>query len=545
KARGRMNLQTFVSICTWCLFGWLLAAVVALAIPKLWAMGFDARTAQIYTWSVAGGALGLGLLTGLGWSWLRRRGELEAAIEIDHRFGLKERVSSSLALTPDELESEAGRALVADAVRRVERVDVGERFGVRARWTAALPLVPALAVFLLAMVVKNAETPANTTDPATALATQTQIRTVADNLKKPIEDLRKKADEQGLADASDLFKKLDQGLDGVHEKSKADRNQAMVELNNLAQQLKDRAGRLKDADEIKNQMNNLKDLQKGPADKLAQAMKEGDFQQALNEMKKLQEKLKNDELTKEEKQQLQQQMQQMQDKLQQMADAHQQAMDDLKQQIEQAQKQGDLAQAGQLQQKLDQLQQQQPAMDKLQQMANQLGQAADALQQGDPQAAGEQLDQLAQQLQQMQDMEDELQMLEDAMDQLAQAKDAMNCKQCQGEGCQQCQGQGQGGDKQGDKPGNGLGAGRGQGARPEEEHETGSYDSQVRTQVTAGQAYVVGTTGGTNKSGAVREEIKNSIRTAAEGSANPLTNERLPRSQRDHVKEYYDRFRGD
>ena len=51
------------------------------------------------------------------------------------RFGLKERVSSTLALSPEERESAAGQALVADAVRRVEQIEVSERFGVTfSRW---------------------------------------------------------------------------------------------------------------------------------------------------------------------------------------------------------------------------------------------------------------------------------------------------------------------------------------------------------------------------------------------------------------------------
>ena len=89
----------------------------------------------------------------------------------------------------------------------------------------------------------------------------------------------------------------------------------------------------------------------------------------------------------------------------------------------------------------------------------------------------------------------------------------------------------------------GMGEGQGEGERPEEEHDTQSYDSQVRGKVGPGQAFVIGKTGGANKAGDVREDIKNAIRSSAEGSADALTNERLPRKQREHVKEYYDAFR--
>ena len=88
-----------------------------------------------------------------------------------------------------------------------------------------------------------------------------------------------------------------------------------------------------------------------------------------------------------------------------------------------------------------------------------------------------------------------------------------------------------------------MGEGQGAGARPEEENDTQSYDSQVRGKVGPGQAFVIGKTGGPNKAGDVREEIKQAIGSSAEGSSDALTNERLPRKQRDHVKEYYDAFR--
>ena len=50
-----------------------------------------------------------------------------SAIELDRRFGLKERVSSVLSLQSDELETEAGQALLTDAVRRVEDAVIEER----------------------------------------------------------------------------------------------------------------------------------------------------------------------------------------------------------------------------------------------------------------------------------------------------------------------------------------------------------------------------------------------------------------------------------
>ena len=390
KARGRLNLQQFMSILTWSAFAWLIVAAIALAVPKFWVLDLG-ENAATYTWTVIIGGCVAGLLTAAIWTYLQRRSDLEAALELDHRFGLKERISSTLALTPEDLETEAGQALVHDAVRRVERLDVGDQFRVRSNWLALLPLAPAVVLFVLAVFVPDAVKKDDGTAQANAVEVKAQIKTAEEDLRKRMAERRKEAEEQGLKDAEQLFNKLEDGLDGMHEKTKGDRKQAMVELNNLAKRIKDRKQLLKDSDQIKKQMNNLKDLNKGPADKLADALKDGAFDQAGDELKKLADKIKNGELNEQEQQQLKEQMEQMQQKLQQLADAHEQAKEDLKEQIEKAKQEGDLGKAGDLQQKLEQLEQQQPAMDKLQQMANQLGQAAQNMQQGGQQAAADQL----------------------------------------------------------------------------------------------------------------------------------------------------------
>jgi len=542
NARSRLNLQVFLGIVTWSIFAWLIVAAIALAAPKIWTLGLG-QWSQTYTWSVVIGASAAGLVTAAVWTWLRRRGDLEAALEIDHRFGLKERISSTLALSPEQLDSEAGQALLRDAVRRTERIDVGDRFGVKARWTALLPLAPALLVFALAVFVNDADRKDEAEAATGSADVKAQIKTAEEQLKRRIAQRRKEAEERGLEDAEDMFNKLQRGLDGLHKKSQGDRKKAMIELNNLAKQIKDRKQRLADSETIKQQMNNLKDLKQGPADKVADALKHGEFNRAADELRKLAEEMQQGELTRQEQEQLQNQMEQMAQKLQQLADAHEQAQDELKKQIEQAKQQGDLAKAGELQQKLDQMQQQQPAMDQMQQMANQLGQAAQNMKDGNQHGAAEELAEMQQQLDQLQQMEDEMQMVEEAMQQIAEAKNAMNCQQCGGQGCQQCQGQGLArGNNQG-RPGQGIGAGPGRRFGPAVDQKSQTYDSQVRGQVRPGSGIVAGKTGGPNKAGDVREEIKQAIRSAGDGAADPLTNERLPRWQRDHVKEYYDAFR--
>src|SRR5262245_21792484 len=102
RARRRLVLQQFLLVVGWSLFATLLIAVVGLAIPRLWVINVIQQT---WDWSWIGGGIGAGLLLAGIWTYIIRRTKLDAAIELDKRFGLKERVSSTLALGPEELDT--------------------------------------------------------------------------------------------------------------------------------------------------------------------------------------------------------------------------------------------------------------------------------------------------------------------------------------------------------------------------------------------------------------------------------------------------------
>ena len=118
---------------------------MGVAIPKIWPLAVDGTT-----WTVAwlAGAAVLGIATGLVWAVFSRPTELQAAIEIDLRYGLKERVSSALALSPTEQGTDVGIALLRDANQCVERIDVRERFRARRSWHPLLPASQPLWRFL-------------------------------------------------------------------------------------------------------------------------------------------------------------------------------------------------------------------------------------------------------------------------------------------------------------------------------------------------------------------------------------------------------------
>ena len=97
----------------WCLFAALVVGAVAIALPRVvahlelaGALGPDLLRA---------GASATGVAAAAVWTIVSRRTALDAAIEIDRRFELRERVASSISLSETEQHTHAGQALVKDA----------------------------------------------------------------------------------------------------------------------------------------------------------------------------------------------------------------------------------------------------------------------------------------------------------------------------------------------------------------------------------------------------------------------------------------------
>ena len=342
---------------------------------------------------------------------------------------------------------------------------------------------------------------------------------------------------------------------GLKEK---DKKEALVKLNNVKNKVADRKRQLGgDSKELKKQLNQMKKFSDGPAKRISDAMNDGDFKAAKDAIKDLVKDLKSGKLTETEKKKLAKDLQQIADELNKMAERHQQAKKDLKEKIQKAMQKGDLEKAAKLQQKLEKMQQQDKQMQKMKQMAKKMQKCADCMkqgngqpkkgqsgkQQGDGQQQGNQpsdaeMQQALEDLQDMmegmeQDMED-LKDLEDIMDQIEQAKG--NCKGCQGDGNQQ--------NNQPPKWQDwAKGGGRGAGKRDKKETETGTYKSRVKAKLQKGETVVTGHADGNNITGRSISEAREIAKSSSSKKSDPLENQKLPRAQREHAREYFESLR--
>ena len=431
RARRRLFFQSFLTACIWALAIGFVIAALAIGARKIWVVGIAEQT-WLIGW-LAGSAV-FAIVSAWLFTWFRRASLDEAAIELDRRFGLKERVSSSLTMSSEEADTEFGKALINDATRKVERLDVRDEFNVKANRWAFVPVVTGLLA--AALVFLPDAIPGEQKQEAEALTKEVaRVRNSTTKLRKKIAQKSQELEKKNLKEAGKLAQKLEQGLQKL-EKSNSNKKKTMVEMNNLANEIKKRRESLKGNDDLKKRLQQLKGMKikDGPADKLAKAMQQGDFKEALKQVEELVQQLKDGKLNEEDKKKLVERMNQMKEKMKEMADQHDKAKKELEEKIEKAKQQGNEAEAKKMQQKLNQMQAQDEAMQNMKNMAQKMEQVAKNMQQGNQQEAMQDLEQMAQDLESMQQESEELQELDEMMDQLASAKDSMNCEQCDGGG---------------------------------------------------------------------------------------------------------------
>src|SRR5262249_38240189 len=123
RARGRLRARCVLESVSLSVAAALLVSAVWLAIyPPLFA---EADAA--WRWVVPIALVVFGTLVGVVFGWLRAPDLVTAALELDDRYSLKERVTTLLTLPPAHADSPAGQALLADVGPRVQKLRVADR----------------------------------------------------------------------------------------------------------------------------------------------------------------------------------------------------------------------------------------------------------------------------------------------------------------------------------------------------------------------------------------------------------------------------------
>jgi len=572
KARKRMMLNGLLDAVPKYLLVYLSMAGIAIAISKLWPIGVDGT--QWFVGSVLVAVLAT-LAHSIVWAVRNNPSLLQATIEFDHRYRLKERLSSALMIQSNDTTSPLGEALLADASKKSEMIDLRDEFAIRFKRPALWPILPAacLALFWFA------PDPVSQSQQQVAQQNQTTATQVKNATTPLLDQLRKKrmeAEEKGLNETAELFKQLEGELEKLQKQGTLEKSEVLSKLNDLKEKMEERRKEVGSGENLQKNLDKLKDLTDGPAEELAKAMEQGDFEAAREQVNELKDKLLNNQLSPEEKQKLAEQLDQMEKALKDAVQKNAAQQKELEKKLEAAKNAGDTQQAAELQSKLDKMENSAAQMDKLQEIAEQLANAKENMQSGNSAEAANQLQQLSEQLQELSEQAQESDELDQMLEEFEQSKDSMKCGECDGEGCSQCQGgkssSGKNGQKQGSKAnqgkgenegngsgkkgnggkgkggeseGEGLGEGQGAGDRPEKENDTDTYESQLRDKMQKGETVFGGKVGGANKKGVSREDVKAAVENSVLEDAEALESENLPRSRRDQTRDYFKNLRED
>jgi uncharacterized coiled-coil DUF342 family protein len=512
RVSRRLFLQTILDLLVWCwagalvvAAGWFLIQPFALESPPAW-----------LRWAVAGGLVGAATLLAVVLAVFRAPSRLAAALLVDERFGLKERVTTTFTLTPEQMGSPAGQALLADVQQRVGRLDVAERFPLALSRSAVAVPVCALLLACVAFFYEPPQGQATVAldgskePPANAAAIEQKMKELAKKKAEPRPASKPKSEE---------LEKLEAKLDEIANKPRQTKDQLrerIKEMTSLEDMMKRRERELAEKTQaLKNQLKQLdrlgmkEGLQEGPAKDLAKALAEGNMDKAQEEIEKLIKKMKENQLSDKERKQLTKQLKSLQQQLKDSAE-HKKKEERLKQLA----KEGKLD-AETLKRELAKLKQDSQKMKELQDLAAKLGACQKCLEQGDAKGASQKLRAAADQLKDL-DLDDEE--LKDVRQQLQRLQDAKDCA---------CQGM-----EPGQRPG---------GKRPvADEGPFKSFESRNKTQFDAkGKKVFDGYAPGQNFKKKSSAEISGEIQQAQQEAPEAIEQQRIPKAARDMAKEYF------
>jgi len=431
RVSRRLFLQGFLQHLIWCWAGALVLSAVGFLVQLVLQPSFPNFVIEPgQRWLAVSVVMGLASILAAVYALVRSPSKPYAALALDEKFNLKERVTTLLLLTPEQLDSPAGQALFADVSQRIDKLDVASRFPIQIPWSAALVPVSAVLLALAALV------PPFTSQ---AVASREEERPVppanAREIEKKLAELQKKKPfDPKLAEKpkSEELQRIETELEKIANKPRENREQLrerIKDLTALEDQMKSREKDLAEKSKsLKQQMQNLdkmleKDSKDGPGKDLQKALSEGKLDKAAEEAERLIKKLKEDQMSPKEQQQLQKQLKELQEKLDQLA-KQQKKEDELKQ----LHKDGKLD-AETLKRELDQLKKDSEKLKDLKEIADQLGQCQECLKKGDTKGAAEGLKKASGQLKGMKLDESEMKDLQDQLQRLQEAKESM-CKGC-------------------------------------------------------------------------------------------------------------------
>lgn len=511
QASRRLDANHFLNLFAWCLTATLTVGSIGVFAEKLLHRGLTTGLILVAACSAA-------FVASVCVAFATRKRSIDAAMELDRAFALKERVSTLVALAPEELQTPAAQALVRDVESRTADLHVPERIRIALPRFGWAPLVPLTALVLIAAFVGPLDWFGRAAAKTVPVEERQRIVDETKALEKKLAEHKKQLEQAGLdEDLKALTAKIEEATRQLSENNKLTAREAALELSDLSKAIEERRRELDAVEQMRRSLSRMPSVREGPAQELAKALKQGDFKEAAKQLQELQKKLGERGLNAKDKDKLAKQLSELEKQLKEMSNLSQR-MEQLKKSLP----------PDQLQKELAKLAQDAERMKQLKDLAEKLGQCSKCMSEtGEGKANSQELEQA---------MADAQQLLEELMKQ-DQAAELVNklledLADCQGGMCQ------------GERPGMGMGRGRGFGERPEAEDKTGAREVKAKTNLTKGPVFLAGQTEGRSFRGESIAEIRTAAATAGRAADEAITRQKVPKQYQAHTREYFDKLNG-
>jgi hypothetical protein len=439
--QNKMALQRFVHALTWTLFAFAGCVAVDLLVQRL--VHYQLPHPKIWFWS----GTGVAALAAMFWAISKRPSKQIAAVAIDEKLGMREKISTALFLRNST--DPFAIAAVKDAENSAGKIalNYGQHFPMRMPRSAYATLGMSIVAFIVALLPQF-----DLFGHEAALKQQQEVEAKRVEAQKAVQQAYATVEAIPKSMANDeAIKKAQIDLQNLMKQPIKDPTAANRSAMKALQDAKDAIKQQAEANaRFAEAQNTMKDLarnitppadEKGPVADAQRKIAEGKFTEAFN---KLDDVVKNfDKMDAQQQQQVAQQMQQMAKQLQQAAGNPQQQQQQLAKQLQQ--------QLGMNQQQAQQMaQQMQAAAQGNKQAQQQLQQQAQQMMKqmnngnGPTQSQQQQIQQAMQQMQAQANSAASAGQMAQAAQQMAQAMQQSSQGQKGGQGQQQmAQGMGQ------------------------------------------------------------------------------------------------------
>ncbi len=492
-------------------------------------------------WS-AGALLGAATAATILLWLLKRPSRMQAAVLLDERLATRERFSTALAMAGSD--DPFARAAIREAHQVAERVDLRRQFPVRPtrRWLATSGTWAA-ALALLAFLPQM--------DLLGYLAKQKQQDQAKQQLAQAHADVRKAASQVTAAVSRigdpELAEKV-AGLDAPEAAKPAElRREAISKLGDLSEKLQQMTAdeRFAANEALKQTLKGLRSSPKALTAELDHALARGDFAQAAELLKDLQNRLAESKLSPADQQALKEQLKDVGRQLGELSRRRKALEDTLKEAglsgsmagLSEEELRKALEKAGLSAEQIAKLMDAARACDAAKDLANSLAQALIAAAEAGEQLSPEELAKLIAELEKLELTELALAELKAAMGQIRAAIALLGQGQAGAgpfsEGLSLRQGPGTGG------PGKGYGP-----RRTGEEEPTKQTQTLARTPAKSGEAIASRYIQGSQVKGESRRDLVQVVRAARDRAAEAISDNEIPRRYESSVKKYFGELEG-